>query len=67
MAKGKENLIPVKLAKPGQRALASAGIKSLKDLTNWTEKDFSNLHGIGPNAISALKKAMATEGLKFQN
>ena len=67
MAKEKENLFPVKLANPAQRALAAAGIKVLKDLTKWTEVDFSNLHGIGPNAIDAIKKAMKKEELKFRN
>ena len=67
MAKEKETLFPVKLAKPAQRALAAAGIKSLKDLTKWKENEFSQLHGIGPNAVSSLKTAMSAEGLKFRN
>ena len=67
MSKEKENLFPVKLAKPAQRALEVAGIRVLKDLTKWTEKDFSNLHGIGPNAIESIKTAMKKQELKFRS
>ena len=65
MVKSIEGL-PVRLAKPAQRALASAGIKVLKDFSRITEKEFSNLHGIGPNAIQEIKVALAENGLSFK-
>lgn len=61
----KDYALPAGLAKPAQRALANAGITSLKELTSFTEKRVSELHGIGPNALVKLKEAMAENGLSF--
>ena len=56
---------PVKLAAPAQRALSNAGISTLQQLAKLTETDFAKLHGIGPNAIKQIKKAMKEQGLSF--
>lgn len=56
-----------KLAAPAQRALASAGITRLSDLRQFTEAEIANLHGIGPNALKALKEAMAKNKILFAN
>lgn len=56
-----------RLAAPAQRALAGAGIKSLKQLTKWTEADIKQLHGMGPNALGKLRQALAEKGLSFKN
>lgn len=55
-----------KLSKPAHRALEHAGIRKLKDLSNWTEKDLLALHGIGPSAIPPLKTAMKKTGVNFK-
>ncbi|HQV68813.1 MAG TPA: hypothetical protein PLJ62_06980 [Thermoflexales bacterium] len=55
-----------KLSAPAQRALASVGITRLSDLGKFTEAEIANLHGIGPNALKALKEAMAKNGLEFK-
>ena len=55
-----------KLAAPAQRALAGAGITSLPQLSNFTEAQIAALHGIGNNALQALKKAMAEAGITFK-
>lgn len=55
-----------KLSNPALRALAGAGIGRLKDLTKMSEKEFSKLHGIGPNAIKAIKQAFSEKGLSFK-
>lgn len=55
-----------KLSTPAQRALAGAGITRLEQLTGWREKDIARLHGIGPNAIHALRAALAERGLSFK-
>ncbi|MES2808230.1 MAG: DNA-binding protein [Bacteroidota bacterium] len=55
-----------KLAKPAQRALAGAGITSLKDLEKLTQKEFMQLHGIGKKALQALTDAMVKESLTFK-
>jgi DNA-directed RNA polymerase alpha subunit len=54
-----------KLAKPAQRALANAGIKSLEDLSKLTESEFMKLHGIGKNSLQALRVALAENSLSF--
>jgi len=53
------------LAAPAQRALASAGIQSLKQLTKFTETEIKQLHGMGPNALAKLRQALADKGLSF--
>ncbi|NJM94920.1 MAG: hypothetical protein HC842_09855 [Cytophagales bacterium] len=52
---------------PARRALERANIKSLEDLTKWTEKEIINLHGMGPSTIPKLKKALSENGLSFKN
>ena len=54
-----------KLASPALRALLKAKIKNLTQLTKWSEKDLSELHGMGPKAIAQLKLAMNKHGLSF--
>ncbi|MEO6849099.1 MAG: hypothetical protein ABI166_00650 [Mucilaginibacter sp.] len=54
-----------KLARPAQRALQNAGFTQLRQLTTISEMDFSKLHGIGSNAVKALKEALASKGLSF--
>jgi hypothetical protein len=53
---------PPGVAKPAQRALASAGITKLSDLTRFTETQLRALHGMGPKAVEALKKALRAQG-----
>jgi len=55
-----------RLAAPAQRALAGAGITSLKQLTRWSEADLKQLHGMGPNALGKLCQALADKGLSFK-
>ncbi len=54
-----------KLSAPAQRALAGAGIQSLRELTKFSEKEIKELHGIGPNALNELRRAMKSKGLSF--
>ena len=54
-----------KLAAPAQRALAAAGYSRLEQLTHVREADLKKLHGIGPNALAQLHRALATKGLSF--
>jgi hypothetical protein len=55
-----------KLAKPAQRALANAGIGSLKQMSRFTRQQISELHGIGNNALVVLQKALEDAGLSFK-
>ncbi|RPH38202.1 hypothetical protein EHM92_00645 [bacterium] len=54
------------LAAPAQRALARAGITSIKQLTKHTERQISELHGMGPGAMAKLQALVRREGLKFK-
>jgi hypothetical protein len=54
-----------KLAAPAQRALAGAGIQNLKDLTKFSEAQIKALHGIGPNALKELNRALKANGISF--
>lgn len=62
-----ENELPVGLAQPARRALAGAGIQRLEQLTKYSEAEIKGLHGIGPNALSQLRSALADKGLSFAN
>ena len=54
-----------KLAKPAQRALASAGYVQLEQLTKVTEAELSKLHGLGPHALARIRNALKSKGLFF--
>jgi NAD-dependent DNA ligase len=53
------------LASPAQRALAAAGIRTLEDLTRFSEAEISRLHGIGPTALTILREFLAVHSLSF--
>jgi len=55
-----------KLAAPAQRALSGAGYMRLEQLAKVSEAEIKELHGIGPNALDALRQALASEGLSFK-
>lgn len=55
-----------KLAQPAVRALSSAGITSLHQLTEYRESEIRQLHGIGPNALKQLREALSQRGLSFK-
>ena len=56
-----------KLASPARRALKSAEITSLKQLTQVTEEELLQLHGIGPNALGVLREALKDNGFSFRS
>jgi DNA-directed RNA polymerase alpha subunit len=56
-----------KLGSPAQRALAAAGITQLEQLTEMSEKELAQLHGIGPNALKTLRLALREMGLSFRS
>ena len=60
-----ESDLPAKLSQPAQRALAGAGIKTLKQLSKFSETEIKQLHGMGPNALNQLRTALAAKGLSF--
>jgi len=57
---------PAGVGGPALRALSSAGIRSMADLTHWTEADLAKLHGMGPKALGALRDGLDASGLSFR-
>ena len=55
------------LAAPARRALENKGIKTLKQLSKFSEEEILNLHGMGPASIPKLRSALEAEGLTFKN
>jgi hypothetical protein len=57
---------PEKISAPALRALLSANIKSLSQLTKFTETQLLALHGMGPTTIVKLRVALKSKGLAFK-
>jgi hypothetical protein len=57
--------LPDGLAQPARRALANAGYLRLEQLARLSEADIRKLHGIRPNALAQLRRALAEKGLSF--
>ncbi|GAA4579652.1 hypothetical protein GCM10023194_05810 [Planotetraspora phitsanulokensis] len=56
-----------KLSAPARRALAGAGYATLEQLSQATEAEVLKLHGMGPNAMAALRSALDERGLRFRD
>jgi predicted RecB family nuclease len=54
------------LAAPARRALENAGIKTLKQLAKFSEKEILALHGMGPGSIPKLKAELKKKRLTFR-
>lgn len=57
---------PAGIPGPALRALKSGGIRSMDDLTRWTEADLAALHGMGPKSLRILRDALASSGRNFR-
>jgi predicted RecB family nuclease len=55
------------LSAPARRALENNGITTLKQLSNFSEKEVLKLHGMGPASLPKLRTALQNEGLSFKN
>ncbi|MGG1515337.1 DNA-binding protein [Paenibacillus oryzisoli] len=54
------------LASPARRALAGAGITRLAQLSEKSEAELRQLHGMGPKALEALRAALQAQGMSFK-
>jgi hypothetical protein len=61
----RESNLPVDLANPARRALLQAGYWRLEQLTEISEAEVKQLHGVGPKALEQLRRALSTNGLSF--
>jgi hypothetical protein len=55
-----------RLSAPARRALEHAGLITLNDLAQKTEKEILSLHGMGKASIPTLKSALTEAGLDFK-
>ncbi|MBP7134375.1 DUF1801 domain-containing protein [Patescibacteria group bacterium] len=62
----KAGMLFPKMSAPAARALKNAKIVTLKDLSRWSEKELSMLHGMGPSTIPSLRSALKKSGLSFK-
>jgi hypothetical protein len=56
-----------KLSAPARRALSGAGYTRLDQLAQVPESELGKLHGMGPNAVAALRAALHERGLSFRS
>ncbi|WP_169981652.1 DNA-binding protein [Microbispora sp. H10836] len=56
-----------KTGAPATRALVNAGYTQLEHLTRATEAEILALHGMGPKAMSVLRRALQERGLSFRD
>lgn len=61
-----ENGFLSKLSSPARRALIHEKIDTLQKLSQYTEKEILNLHGIGPSSLPILRKSLEEENLSFK-
>lgn len=57
--------LPTELAAPARRALVGAGYLRLEELSRLSEAEIKQLHGVGPNALKQLRRALGAKGLSF--
>ena len=58
--------VPRGISGPALRAQHGAGVRSVNDLTRWSEADLAALHGMGPKALELLRAALAASGRAFR-
>ncbi|KGN31916.1 methyltransferase [Knoellia sinensis KCTC 19936] len=56
-----------KTSNPAQSALASVGITTLEELSEWSRVDVAGLHGMGPKALGILDDALAKSELGWRS
>jgi len=63
--KPKEGFLSL-LSAPARRALENNNIRTLKQLSKFSEKEVLKFHGMGPGSIPKLRMALKAEGLSFK-
>ena len=61
----RESDLPIELSNPARRALIEAGYLRLEQLSELSEAEVKQLHGVGPKALDQLRRALAAHGLSF--
>jgi DNA-directed RNA polymerase alpha subunit len=58
--------LPSGVSQPARRALAAAGYTDIEQLTQASEAELLELHGMGPKAIGLIRNALQVRGLSFK-
>lgn len=66
MSKKDSNSFLSLLAAPARRALENKGIKTLEQLSKFSEAEILELHGMGKSSIPKLRSALEVESLSFR-
>lgn len=53
------------LAAPARRALEGAGYETLEQLSEASQTEVGDLHGIGPSGLVTLREVLAAHDLSF--
>jgi predicted RecB family nuclease len=53
------------LSGPARGALEHAGISTLTQLSQYSEREILKLHGVGPKSIPTLRQALQDAGMTF--
>jgi hypothetical protein len=64
--KQKHSDFPKQISAPALRALLNAKITKLSQLTTYTEQEIADLHGMGPKALTLLKKSLMAMKKSFK-
>ena len=54
------------LVAPARRALERENIKTLTDLSQYSEKEILSMHGMGKSTLPKLQEMLTNEGLSFK-
>lgn len=54
------------LSAPARRALENVGIRTVVQLSGFSEAEILKLHGMGPGSLPHLRNALASNGLSFK-
>jgi hypothetical protein len=57
--------LPASIGRPANAALVDAGITTLEQLAERTEREVLALHGVGPKAVRILAAELAGRNLSF--
>ncbi len=61
-----ENGFQSLLSAPARRAMEANGVQTLKQLSNYSEKEILEWHGVGPSSLPILGAALKAERLSFR-
>ena len=54
------------LSAPARRALENCGINTVQRLSEYSEKEILQIHGMGPASLPKLREALQDGGLTFR-